>query len=389
MQITLWMSAFVTTLSAASVHAAPAPAPYLRLKKVQVVDKHGFEKPMPALSVLVPIDWSFDGEVRFAQQPGGSPADMVKITFRAASPDGRTGVELFPGYSWAWADDPTMRQAIQSSNAMSAQLGGARTELMAPLSARDFLIRIAVPKLRPGARVLGTEPIPDVEEPLREEVKQAQAQALQAGLQLRIKADHARAHLQDHAGGQPTEEWITAVVYTRAMPAPSMNPMTGQMGQTWTYQCAAQFLYGLWAPPGNLNANEKLYRAVLSTVRIDPDWQGRVSQVQANIQAAQLKGARDRSRIISQSSEDMRKTIREGYESRQRSHDRTSAEFSDALRGVQNYRNPTTGEVVQLDNQHGHAWASGNGEYVLSDSPGFNPNATLRGNWTELQPVHR
>jgi hypothetical protein len=85
----------------------------------------------------------------------------------------------------------------------------------------------------------------------------------------------------------------------------------------------------------------------------------------------------------------MRKTIREGYESRQRSHDRTSAEFSDALRGVQNYRNPATGEMVQLDNQYGHAWASGNGEYVLSDSPGFNPNSVLHGNWTELQPAHR
>jgi hypothetical protein len=389
MQRRLWMGVLLTTFSAPLLQAAPAPAPYLRLKKVQVVDKHGFEKPMPALSVLVPTDWNFDGEVRFAQQPGGSPEDMVKITFRASSPDGRTGVELFPGYSWAWADDPTMRQAIQSSNAMSAQLGGARTELMAPLSARDFLIRIAVPKLRPGARVLGTEPIPDVEEPLREQIKQAQAQASKVGLQLRIKADHARAHVQSNAGGQPSEQWITAVVYTRAMPAPSMNPMTGQMGQTWTYQCAAQLLYGLWAPPGNLSANEKLYQAVLSTVRIDPEWQGRVSQVQANIQAAQLKGARDRSRIISQSAEDTRKTIREGYESRQRSHDRTSAQFSDALRGVQNYRNPTTGEVVQLDNQYGHAWASGNGEYVLSDSPGFNPNSDLRGNWTELQPVHR
>jgi len=354
-----------------------------------VVDKHGFEKPMPALSLLIPTDWSFEGDVHFAQRPGGSPADLVKITFRAASPDGRTAIELFPGYSWAWADDPMMRQAIQNSNAMSAQLGGGRTELMAPLAAREFLTRIAVPKLQPGARVLGTEPIPDVDGPLKQQVQQAQAQAAQAGMQLRIKADHARAHLQSNAGGQPAEEWITAVVYTRATPAPSMNAMTGQMGQTWTYQCSAENLFGLRAPAGSLNANEKLYQAVLSTVRIDPTWQARVSQVQLNMQAADLKGARDRSRIIAQSAEDTRKTLREGYEARQRSHDRTSAEFSDALRGVQNYRNPTTGEVVQLDNQYGHAWASGNGEYVLSDSPGFNPNATLRGNWTELQPVHR
>jgi hypothetical protein len=359
---------------------------YLRLKRVEIVDRHGFEKPMPAMSMLVPIGWGFDGRVLYAQKVG-DPADLVRLAFRTASPDGRLAIEMFPGWSWAWADDPMMRQAMQNQNAMAAQLGGARAELSPPMTARDFVTRVAVPRLRPGAKVLGLEPIPDVDAGLQEQVRQAQALAASAGVQMRLRADHARARLQLPAGKQSGEEWLTAVVFTRATATPSMNPATGQMGQSVMYQCSAESLFGMRGPAGELPANQKLFRTVLSTVRVDPTWQARVSQVQANMTAANVQGARDRSKIIAQSAEETRRTIREGYENRQRSEERNSERWSDAMRGVQNFRNPTTGEDVKLSNQYAHAWVNGNGEYVMSDASGFNPGQVLQGNWTELQPV--
>jgi len=372
----------LVALFSISPPALAAPSPYLRLKRVQIVDQRGFEKPLPALSVLVPSDWSFEGQVQYAQHLVAA-ADIVKLTFRATSPDGRTGIELFPDQNWSWADDPMMRQAMQNQNAVAARMNGAQTVLMAPLSAREFLTRGLIPRLRPGARVSGVEPIPDAEAPIQQLIREAQAQAAQAGIPLRLKADHARARIHTSAASHTSEEWMTAVIFTRATSLPSMA------GQTSMYQCAARYLFSLRAPEGGLDANDTLYRTVLATVRIDPVWQARVSQAQLGMQAADLKGAQDRSRIIAQSAEDTRKTIREGYENRQRSHDRTSAEFSDALRGVQNFRNPVTGENVQLDNRYGNAWASGNGEYVVSDSSSFNPNSVLQGNWTRLEPVRR
>jgi hypothetical protein len=360
---------------------------YLRLRRVEIVDRRGFEKPMPAMSLLVPADWSFDGQVRYAQKIG-DPADLVKLAFRTASPDGRLALEMFPGWSWAWADDPMMRQAMQNQNAMAAQLGGARAELGPPMSARDFLTRVAVPRLRPGAKVLGIEPIPAVDAPLREQVAQAQALAAQAGVQMRLRADHGRARLQLPPGKVAGDEWLTVVVFTRATAMPSMNPATGQMGQSATYQSTAEQLFAMRAPPGELPANQKLFDTVLSTVRLDPTWQGRVTQVQANMSAANVQGARDRSRIIAQSAEQTRRTLQEGYEHRQAALDRSAERWSDAMRGVQNFRDPTTGENVKLSNEYAHAWVSGNGEYVMSDSAG-NPGQVLQGHWTELQPVRR
>jgi len=361
---------------------------YLRLKRAEVIDRHGFEKPLPAMSVLIPAGWSFDGEVKLAQRIG-DPADLVKLVFRAASPDGRLAIELFPSWNWTWVDDPMMRQAIQNQNGMAVQMGGARTEMMPPMTARDFLSKVAVPRLRPGAKLLGIEPIPDLDQALQSQVKQAQALAAQAGLQIGIRADQARARIQPPAGKTPSEEWITAVVFSRTTSMPTMSPGSGQMAQSRVYQSSAESIYGLRAPSGELPANEKLFRTVISTVRIDPAWQARVTQVQASMQATQLQGARDRSRIIAQSAEEQRRAIREGYEARQKSEDRNAERWSDAMRGLQTYRNPTTGEDVKLSNQYAHAWASGNGEYVMSDTPGFNPGQVLQGSWTELQPVKR
>jgi hypothetical protein len=360
---------------------------YLRLRRVQIIDRQGFEKPIPAMSMLVPTDWSFDGQIRYAQKIG-DPSDLVRLAFRAASPDGRLAIEMFPGWSWGWADDPMMRQAMQSQNAMSARMGGAQSEVNPPMSARDFLGRVAVPRLRPGAKVLGIEPIPDLDQPLQAQVKQAQALAAQAGVQMRLKADQARARIQLAQGKAPAEEWLTAVVFVRATAMPSMNPGTGQMGQSAMYQSTADQLFALRAPPGELPAHEKLFRTVLSTVRVDPTWQARVTQVQANMSAANVQSAGDRSKIIAQSGEAQRRAIREGYENRQRSEARNAEHFSDAMRGVQTFHDPRTGEDVKLSNQYAHAWVSGNGEYVMSDASG-NPGQLLQGNWTELQPVRR
>lgn len=103
--------------------------------------------------------------------------------------------------------------------------------------------------------------------------------------------------------------------------------------------------------------------------------------------AGPVQGARDRSKIIAQSAEDTRRIIREGYENRQRSEDRNAERWSDAMRGVQNFRNPSTGEDVKLSNEYAHAWVNGDGEYVMSNSSGFKPADVLQGNWTQLQPV--
>jgi hypothetical protein len=57
------------------------------------------------------------------------------------------------------------------------------------------------------------------------------------------------------------------------------------------------------------------------------------------------------------------------------------------IRGVQTFRDPATGGTFELSNQYDHAWLNGANEYVMSDSPNFNPNGKLNGNWNQLEVV--
>ena len=148
-------------------------------------------------------------------------------------------------------------------------------------------------------------------------------------------------------------------------------------------------IFGLRAPQGELNAKEKFFNMVLSTVRVDPQWQARVNQVLGNISAAETKGAADRSRIIAQNGRDISNIINQTYENTSKSHDRAMEGWSQYMRGVETYRNPSTGDTVDLDNKYGNAWAGPNGQYILSDQSGFDPNTLNLGSWTRMEQVRR
>jgi len=388
--------------AAPTASAAPAPAgaasprataptgkggDYYRMKKVSVIDQHGFEKPLPALSLLVPTDWQFQGDTKYVPTFGGCHENTVQVSFHANSPDGRVAVEMFPSYVWQWADDPGAVQLMQTSARQSAQFGGKPCETLPAMSAGDYLRRMVIPQARPNARVVAVEPMADVLQQTQEQARQYEQTAIQMGMRMRIRADAARALVEYSLNGQKVEEWLTAVTYAAGVPGPSYNMRTGQMGQTTYYTCGAYFLMAMRAPQGELASREKFFTILRSTVRPEPEWSARVAQVLRNMQAADTKGAADRSAIMAQNGRDISNIINQTYENRSKSQERSAEQFDQYIRGVATYKNPSTGETFELSNQYAHAWVGGNNEYVLSDSASFNPNAVLNGHWTEAVPV--
>jgi hypothetical protein len=357
---------------------------YYRMKKVAVIDEHGFERPMRALSLLVPSDWQFQGSVRY-NTALGCHADLVQVSFRAASPDNRFAVEMFPGLHWTWADDPSSVRAMQMSAQQSMRFGRKECDIMPPMTPGDFLRRMVVPKVRPNARVVAVEPMPDVSQKLQEKAREQENMAARVGMRMRIHAEAARARLEYDLNGQAVEEWVTAVTFAAATAGPSFDMATGRMGQTLFYNCGGYLLFALRAPQGQLASRQKFFDLVLGTVQVDPAWQGRVTQVLVNMQASDAKGVRDRSAIVAQNQRDISGIINQTFENRQKSQDASAEQFSQYIRGVETYRNPHTGETVELSNQYGHAWINNSNEYILTDSPGFDPSVALKGNWTALE----
>jgi hypothetical protein len=386
MRLTLALSLIMAALPLYPQRPAPAPANanYYRMKKVSVVDEHGFERPLRAVSLLIPADWQFQGKVGYNPSTG-CHADLVQVSLRAASPDNRLAIEMFPGLHWQWADDPSSVRAMQAASQQAMRFGRKECEIMPPMTPADFLRRWVIPRVRPRAQVTAVEPMPEVAQKLQEKVQQQEAMAVRAGMRMRIRADAARARLEYNLDGQAVDEWLTAVTFAAATPGPSFNMATGRMGQTLFYNCGGYLIFALRAPRGQLQDRDRFFTTILSTVAVEPEWQARVTQVLLNMQAADSKGARDRSAIAAQSGRDIGNIINQTYENRQKAQDASAAAFSQYIRGVETYRNPHTGETFELSNQYGHAWVNNSNEYILSDSPLFDPNVTLKGNWTALE----
>ena len=122
---------------------------------------------------------------------------------------------------------------------------------------------------------------------------------------------------------------------------------------------------------------------------MDPEWEGRVRQVIAQMMAKDASSAAERSAIIAQAGRAEAADIKGAFDNANKSRDHSMEGWSQYMRGVQSYKNPNTGETVELSNSYEHAWAGPDKQFVLSDSPNFNPNASMQGNWTQLVPAGR
>lgn len=352
----------------------------LRMKMASAIDAQGFDRPMPSLSMLVPVDWQSQGATTWNIK---DKCNTIQTRLVATGPDGRA-VEFFPAYTWVWADDPG---PLQATARQTAAYGTRPCDISAPMSASDYLRR-NLAKYRPNAQVVGMEPAPKLLETLQKQARQTEQAAAQYNLRRSVRPDAARVRVRYSVNGKPMEELIFAATITTATLGPSFNARTGQMGQAYSYSNVA-YVTGERAPQGQVDASQKFFELIVGSSRVNPAWQARVSNNALAMQKIEQKGIADRSKIVAQNAEDIRKINQESYENRQRSQDRMSEQFSQTIRGVETYRNPGTGEEVELSNQYGHAWVNNKGEYLLSDQEGFNPSVELKEDWQPLEHVSK
>ena len=93
-----FIAVVVLALATPALAADTASSNCFRMKLAKVVDAQGFGQPLTAATLLIPSGWTLQSEVVW-----GGP-NLVKLTLRASSPDGRTAVELSTLYNHAWSN---------------------------------------------------------------------------------------------------------------------------------------------------------------------------------------------------------------------------------------------------------------------------------------------
>ncbi|HWA57441.1 MAG TPA: hypothetical protein VG692_09315 [Gemmatimonadales bacterium] len=343
----------------AAIAPLAAQSPTLRLRIQPVIDPMMNNE--EAFRLLVPREWRTEGGLVWR----GELSNLVYLQLRLGDPQGRTALEFFPTLPFTWS-----MQGYPGFPPGSLYLGAYVAQ---PMDPETFVRQLILPQLRGrvSPRVVRTEALPKLAE-------QVAAGVQEPGAVKQVVAGRTRVEYEE--GGRAFEEDIYVVmVYTRV-------PLTPQY-LWWGPERA----FGFRAEKGQLDRQAPLLQAMLASLRIDPRWFAKVTQVRQmwiENQMQAIRNAAELSRYIARTSDEISAMQQQAWENRQASEERTSRAYLEYIRGVETYHDSYSGRDVQLPTGYSQVWASRDGEYILANDLHFNPNEAGRGSWERIQAVH-
>jgi hypothetical protein len=276
-------------------------------------------------------------------------------------------------------DDPIGQRQMQQQNQRDAQVGMKPCPVHAPYRAEEFIRQILIPKGPKNTTVVSVEPFPELDQLARHQLGLPPASAGRDTSGIRTEAGRARIAYDDD-NGKPTEGWLTAVMVVRAVPAG---------GRGASYDTRAVMVMFFRAPKGQLDANERLFKLIASTIRVEPDWRNFSNGIISTIYRKKQEELAKQGAMIAEFQRHVAETINGVTANAMAGANRAAFGQDQLVRGVQTFRDPSTGATFEMSNLFDHAWLNGTNEYVMTDDPNFNPNGNLTGNWNKLELVRQ
>ncbi len=359
----------------ASAATGTTSGSYLRMKKVQVVDPGaaGVQAAQPAIDLLIPSDWDLKGNVVFGGGKGGCFGDLFAVSWEATNPDASIAFQGGPNYSWQYTDDPSELRKLNDPLRRALGAGGKPCPIMKPMRAEDYFRQNVLPSLAGGSTVISVESYPELNQIARRQMGLRPTDAENRG----VRTEAIRARVESQKDGKPVEGWVVLAVVTRTYP----------VGQGSFYDSRAMDFMAFRTPKGKLDAHDKLFQVMLSSVRREPQWQAYSNATIAKFYKAEAQKEATQDKIWAALQNKITETILGETANAERGAEASAFGMDQNIRGVQTFRDPASGSTMELSNQYDHAWLNGSNEYVMSDDPNFNPNAKLSGSWNQLQVV--
>ncbi len=190
-----------------------------------------------------------------------------------------TGPSLFqgaPNDSWQYADDPAELRKLTDSNRRALGLQGKPCPVKKPMKAEDYFRQNVLSAFPSGSAVVSVEPFPELKLMARQQLGLAPDDAGNGGS---ARTDAIRARVEFQKDGKTLEDWVTLVVVTRIF----------RQGRGAFYDCHAIDVMALRAPKDQLDANDKLFKVMISSVRPEPKSQAYSNGVIAKLYQAEAQ----------------------------------------------------------------------------------------------------
>jgi hypothetical protein len=364
---------------ASSTASAVSGEHYFLMKQVKIIDQ-ALGQGKPAYDLMIPNDWQFKGAVNVHEAEGGCFGDWFSVFGDATSPDNSVEFQIAPQFTWQYMDDPAGQRQMQTQNQKDAQSGMKPCPVRAPIKAEEFLRKDMVPKCTKVCKnttVVSAEPFPQLEEMTRHQLGLPPAASGGNTGNTRIDAARVRVAFDDDKG-QPAEGWMAAAIVVHTMPG-------GGRGSAYDWHAVNVLFFH--APKGQLDANDKLFKLIASTIRPEPEWQKWSNGVIASLYQRKQEELAKQAAMLAAFRQHVADVVNGVTANSMAGANQAAFGQDQVIRGVQTFRDPATGGKFELSNQYDHAWLNGANEYVMSDDPNFNPNGKLNGNWNQLEVV--
>lgn len=350
---------------------------YLHLKPVKIYDRMGFGEPIVARTFLAPAKWKVDGGVIWNIR--AIREDSIQERFQVTHPDGKARFEKLPQYTWQNSTSPV---GIQTLRGMNKRIGSL-------LTVRQAIDQVFLPRYRQNIQATVKSITPDRK--VAEGIEKAMRADYARYPQLRhttISCEMALAQLEYQIGGQAYEEVVTFRMVTIRRPTIAPEVARFSDGQThgFVYNCFLD-MYAFRAPQGKLDEYQPILSTMLSSMRQNPAWNRAIQRHWNTMNRIDLKGMQDRAEIRRKANAEIAEMRRVGWQKQQASQDRNAAAFTRTIRGVDAYRDPQTGEDIELNHGYDFAYRNHRGEYLITNNALFDPNVELNGTWRKLKKV--
>ncbi|MCR9138569.1 MAG: hypothetical protein NXI27_21390 [Alphaproteobacteria bacterium] len=262
-----------------------------RLETYRIMDRQGFDRPVPAFTISVPGGWQSSGQVLWNKPC--SDDEFYAVLFRTVSPDGTQGLRIRPGHQIIWTEiysntgDPTMDSMAIAQN--EAALNKARTQFRKSnchvgrvTGTRQLADRLILRHRPKDAEILSIKVLTDLKATLRQTV----ANNGMAGLGIDTYFDAVRVRLRYNSKTGMVDEDVDLVWVMDVMTLDIPPPMASRTVQ----QFATVFpTNSVWAPAGKLDAATPLFNAMKQSYRSVPDWQRQVTKLRREVQRERQK----------------------------------------------------------------------------------------------------
>jgi hypothetical protein len=324
---------------------------------------------MEAFRLLIPKGWQAEGAIKWSS----NVALPAQSRFRFYNPHGTEELDIFPTQSYFGTDN---RVFLYTNPPGSYRFG---TLVARPIDLSSAFSNFIIPNFRgnvSGLKVIESKEVPELEKLAVGIPTQGVNSSAQAG---KIRIEYSE-------NGRQREEEMYAAVSQFVIHMPG-SLLSGNYFINYWY---IDYIFSFRAEKGKLDSQSKVFQTMIYSMQVNPGWFAKVANVKetlAQMTIRRIKAIGRIGSIIAQAGSEMREDQQRAWEQRQQAQDRIAQNFSDYMRGVDRYNDPFAGKEVELPSGYGHAWANNLGEYIVTESPSYNPNVGSNLHWEELKPA--